>query len=182
MDIMGTGFMMRSRDFEQVGGMPSYPNLLFADMELFTEIARKSYLATTKEECFSYRIHATATTSTSTDVKVLKAFDQFINYLEKLKSDPVLSQVVSKESDHFLQQYCQGISHKVLRTPKGKRQTPSVAAIIDQFREYGRRLKGDNSFEPLNASKIKMGKTIDNNPLYHSLFLLFKKIYKKPVW
>ena len=29
MDIMGTGFMMRSADYDDVGGIPAYPSLLF---------------------------------------------------------------------------------------------------------------------------------------------------------
>jgi glycosyltransferase involved in cell wall biosynthesis len=183
MDIMGTGFMMRSRDYDKMGGMPNYPNLLFADMELWTELARKSYLAVSPKELFSYRIHATATTSTSAVKKAYDAFDRFVSYLEQLKKkDPVLAPVISKECDFVLQKYCQGITHKILRIPKNKRDTPSVAAVINQFREYGRRLKGDNSFEPLHFSKIKMGKRIDSNSLLHGVFLLFKRVYKKPVW
>lgn len=183
MDIMGTGFMMRSADYNRIGGIPPYANLLFADMELFIELAKKSYLAVSPMECFAYRTHPGATTSISTDSKTLLGFDRFVNYLEKLKSsDPSLREVIIRDADHLLLQYCQGITHKVLRTPPAKRQTPSVAAIIDQFREYGKRLKDDNSFEPLNSSKIKAGKVIDSNRLFHSLFLLFKKIYRKPVF
>jgi hypothetical protein len=166
-----------------VGGIPPYANLLFADMELFIELARKSYLAVSPTECFSYRTHPGATTSVSTDAKVYQAFDRFVNYLEQLRSkDPALAAVIETDADHLLRQYCQGITHKVLRTPRAQRQTPSVAAIIDQFREYGKRLKGNTSFEPLVFKKIKMGKTIDTNPVLHSLFLLFKKIYSKPIY
>jgi glycosyltransferase involved in cell wall biosynthesis len=182
MDIMGTGFMMRSVDFDAVGGMPSYPSLLFADMELFIELSQKGYLAVASEECFSYRKHAGATTSTSTDLKVFNAFDQFINYLEKLKnSDSSLGNVISRDSDRLLSQYCQGITHKILRTRYSERQTPSVNQVIDRFREYGRRLKGDNSYEPLAFTSIKLGKIIDSNPVTRSLFRLFKKIRRKPV-
>lgn len=183
MDIMGTGFMMRSRDYDETGGIPDYPNLLFADMELWTELARKSYLVVSTKELFAYRIHPTATTSTSTAKKALDAFDRFVSYLEKLKNiDPALATVISKECDFVLQKYCQGITHKILRTPKDQRETPSVSAVIDGFRDYGRRLKGNNSFEPLHYPKIKLGKRIDDNPLLHKIFLLLKRMYKKPVW
>ncbi len=182
MDIMGTGFMMRSRDFDEGGGMPAYPNLLFADMELWIEMSRKGYLAVAKEECFSYRKHGGATTSTSTDLKVLHAFDQFVNYLEKLeKTDPTLTKTIKEDSGELLAEYCQGITHKTLRTPYRLRQTPSVSEIIDQFRQYGKRLRGDLGFEPLDSKLIRAGKTIDSNWLTRSLFLLFKKIRRKPV-
>jgi len=183
MDVIGTGFMMRSKDYDSGGGIVAYPNLLFADMNLWIELSKKSYLAVEKRECFSYRTHLTATTATSPDVKILKAVEQFVYYLDNLKnSDPALAEVIKKDCDHFLRQYCQGITHKVLRTPHKKRHTPSVAEIIDQFREFGRMLREDNSFEPMNSVKIKTGKIIDSNPVFHSMFLLFKKLYPKPVF
>jgi glycosyltransferase involved in cell wall biosynthesis len=182
MDIMGTGFMMRSAEYDRIGGIPAYANLLFADMELWTELARKSYLAVSQQECFSYRIHPAATTSTSVAQKAIQAYDRFVQYLLKIKKeDPPLAKVIYNDADYFLNQYCQGITHKVLRTAHSKRETASVSEIIDRFREYGKELKGDNSFEPLSNKKIKLGKTIDENVFLHSLFLLFKKIYSKPV-
>jgi glycosyltransferase involved in cell wall biosynthesis len=181
-DMMGTGFMMRSRDYDVVGGMPGYPNLLFADMHLWIELSRISCMVTTKEECFSYRLHKSSMTSSSMDVKFLAAFDRLVEYLYKVKTNNhVLSAVITFHADQLLRQYCQGITHRILRTPRKERQTPSIAAIIDQFREYGMRLKGNNKFEPLDSRKIRIGKWIDEHPWAHSLFLLFKKIYNKPV-
>ena len=183
MDIMGTGFMTRSVDYDSIDGIKPYPNLLFADMELWIELGRKSYLAVAAEECFSYRQHPAATTSTSTDNKVLKAFEQFVNYLEWLsKSEIQLRDTISASSLVLLRDYCQGISHKILRTPKSQRETPSVEEVINLFRQYGKRLRGDDAFEPLQSQKVKLGKVIDNNQLLHSLFLLFKKFYRKPVY
>ncbi len=42
-DIMGTGFMMRSADYDRVGGIPSYHNLLFADMELWLSLLLSAF-------------------------------------------------------------------------------------------------------------------------------------------
>lgn len=179
-DLMGTGFMMRSADYDRIGGIPSYPNLLFADMELWIELARKSYLAVDSRQAFSYRKHLNATTSSSSDAKFLQSFDRLINYLFNLKkSDPLLAPVIKEDSAALLKLYCQGITHKVLRTPKSKRQTPSVKEIIEQFREYGKKM--GNNFEPLDSGKIRAGKIVDSNLLLHSIFLLFKSMYKKPV-
>jgi glycosyltransferase involved in cell wall biosynthesis len=179
-DLMGTGFMMRSSDYDRIGGIPSYPNLLFADMGLWIELARKSYLAVDRREVFSYRKHVSATTTTSSDTKFLQAFDMLISYLFNLKkSDPLLAPVITRDSAVLLKQYCQGITHKILRTPKAKRQTSSVEKVIDQFREYGKKM--GNDFEPLDFKKIRAGEIIDSNLLLHSIFLLFKRMYKKPV-
>ncbi len=180
-DLMGTGFMMRSADHDSIGGIPPYPNLLFADMQLWIELSRKGYLAVDKRECFAYRKHLAATTSVSSDAKFLESFELLVNYLSELRqADPELATVISNDSNCLLRQYCQGITHKVLRTPKSKRQTPGVAEIIDLFRDYGRRL-GSESFEPLNYKSIRTGNLVDNSSLLHSLFLLFKKVYNKPI-
>jgi len=180
-DLMGTGFMMRSKDYERVGGIPLYPNLLFADMELWIRLACIKYMAVAQGECFSYRKHPSATTSSSSDARFIHAFDLLVNYLRELKKQsPALAPVISRDGVELLRQYCQGITHKVLRTPKAKRQTASVSELIGIFREYGKQLC-DGKFEPLDYPKIRAGKLIDSNSIFHAGFLLFKKIYNKPV-
>ena len=180
-DLMGTGFMMRSHDYEDVGGIPLYPNLLFADMELFIELSRKAYLAVDKQECFSYRRHAGSTTSSSSDARFLQSFDLLITYLSDLKKNaPLLAPFIERDSSELLRQYCQTITHRILRTPKCKRETPPVADIIDQFRGFGKKM-GNDAFEPLDFKMIQIGKAIDSNSILRSLFLGFKKIFPKPL-
>lgn len=182
MDIMGTGFMVRTNDYDAIGGMPAYPSLLFADMELWIELSRRSFLAVAKNECFSYRVHAAATTPNSADLDVLEAFDLFVDYLEKLKKeDNQLAVTIGRDSKQLLKQYCQGITHRVLRTPHKTRLTPSVAVIIGKFREYGSRLLDGDKYEPLDSKIVKLGMIIDENPFLHSVYLLFRKVYSKPL-
>lgn len=180
--LMGTGFMMRGTDYDKVGGIPPYPKLLFADMQLFISLALLGYMATSPFEVFSYRIHAEATTSVSTDKAFIESFDQLVSYFASIKNiSPQIDDAVAASAPFLLEKYGQGISHKILKTPKSKRETPSVSEIIEQFRKYGLALTGNSRFDPLSYKKIKLGKTIDNNVLYHSLFLLFKRFFKKPV-
>jgi len=180
-DLMGTGFMMRSRDYDAIGGIPAYPNLLFADMELWIELARKKYLAVAPDEVFSYRKHVSSTTSSSSDARFLSSFDRLVNYFSELKEkDPSVADVIERDSTELLRQYCQGLTHRLLRTPKKERQIARVADVINQFREYGKKL-GSKNFEPLNYESIKMGKMIDDNSILNFLFLAFKKIYNKPI-
>jgi GT2 family glycosyltransferase len=54
-DIMGTGFMMRAKDYDAVGGIPAaYPNLLFADMELWLRLTMKGYKVTSPKYYQNY--------------------------------------------------------------------------------------------------------------------------------
>ncbi len=178
-DLMGTGFMMRSTDYDSVGGIPPYPNLLFADMELWIELSIKNFLAVDSRETFSYRKHTAATTSTSSDAKFLQAFELLMQYLFSLrKRRPDLSPAIVRDSEELLRQYCQGITHRILRTPGNMRKAPPVSTVIEQFRSYGEKM--GNRFEPLAYRNIRFGKIVDSNSLLHSLFLLFKKFYHKP--
>jgi GT2 family glycosyltransferase len=108
-DTMGTGFMMRSNDFDEVGGMPNYPKLLFADMELWQRLTDKSYLAVEHAELFSYRRHSGATTA-STDISmIIQAVEKFIDYLSQLSNtDQKYAELIRNEGNTLLKQYCQG--------------------------------------------------------------------------
>ena len=56
-DTMGTGYMMRSKDYDDIGGIPAYPDLMFADHSLWIKLASLTYKATSPYERFLYRLH-----------------------------------------------------------------------------------------------------------------------------
>jgi glycosyltransferase involved in cell wall biosynthesis len=181
-DTMGTGFMMRSRDYDACGGIPPrYPNLLFADFELFINLSKIGYKATSSEPAFSFRIHQ-STTTTSSDLKFHESFAIFIDYLYSLKrADPVFNKVIERYVLDFLSLYCKGLSHRLLRTPMSKRQGKSVKYFISLTKSYADKLVPGNSFDPEKQFSVKFAKQIDNNPVSRALFLLFKKVRTKPV-
>ena len=179
-DTMGTGFMMRAADYDLCGGIPAYPNLLFADFELWINLTVKAYKATSAEECFAFRLHQSMTTR-SPDIKFHKAFEQFIGYLGKLKKDEKLRRVIEKYSVSFIEFYCKGLSHRLLRTPKQKREGQTVSSFLKKCKEYADSLVPGNDFNPTARYSVRLAKQIDSNFLSRSLFLLFKRIRSKPV-
>lgn len=180
-DIMGTGFMMRSKDYDCVGGIPAYPKLLFADFELWINLARISYLAVAKEETFAFRIHQSTTTSAA-DSLMLDAFDRFIVYLEKLKTEnPDYNKVITENTNALLHFHCQGLTSRLLRTGMKKRKGQTVRNIIDKFSKYAERLAPDCQYDPLENKVVRMALFIDSNLITRNLFLLFKKVYAKPL-
>jgi hypothetical protein len=180
-DVFGTGFMMRSKDYDAVGGIPLYPNLLFADFELWTQLTRLSYKATSAQEGFSYRLHQ-STTRVSPDLKMHEAFSKFIYYLDKIKNeDPKLDEVIRQNGLRFISVYCKGLSHRLLRTPLSKRQNLNVQSFIRKCKEYADLLVPGNTFNPDSIPAIKMARVIDSNAITRNLFLWFKKLYPKPV-
>jgi len=179
-DTMGTGFMMRAVDYDQCGGIPAYPNLLFADFELWINLTSKAYKATAPDECFAFRLHQSMTTS-SPDIKFHKAFEQFIAYLRRLKEDDELRKVIEKYAVSFIEFYCKGLSHRLLRTPKQQREGQTVSSFLRKCKQYADSLVPGNDFDPLARNSVRLAKQIDSNFLTRSMFLLFKKVRSKPV-
>ncbi|GAB3012395.1 hypothetical protein GCM10027051_14180 [Niabella terrae] len=180
-NLMGTGFMMRSETYDRAGGIPPYPALLFADMEIFIRLAAAGGLAVSPKELFGYRIHPQATTSISSDRRFFAAFEQLVHFLADFSVEhPELRDSVRKGSSSLLDKYCQGITHKILKTAKSQRDSPSVAEAITAFRNYGQLLT-DGAYDPRQNRSVRLGAWIDRRPFWHRMFLEFKKIYKKPV-
>lgn len=181
MDTRGTGFLMRSKDYDDLGGIPLYPNLLFADYELWLNLTRKSYKATASQNCFSFRLHY-STTSISPDIKLQQAFEQFIYFLHSLqKQDRELHEAIKQHAEEFLLVNCKGLSHRLLRTPIDKRDKLSVEAFIERCKLYSDLLIPFNTFKPTSVFSIWLARVLDSSGIGRSLFLFFKRIYSKPV-
>jgi len=182
-DVFGTGFMVRGKDYERVGGIPSYPNLLFADFELWMELTRPAFKATSQEECFSYRLHQSMTKN-SADTKVHMALSRFILYLAKLKQeDPGLKQVIEQYGLPFLASYCKGLSHRLIRTPLKERGGVTVDTFLKECKKLSETLMPGSAFDPAAADKsVRLAKLIDSNSLLRGAFLVFRRLYPKPVF
>lgn len=180
-DVMGTGFMMRAADYDQVGGIPPYPSLLFADFDLWINLTRKSYKATAAQNCFAFRVHQ-STTTISADNKLHKGFEQFVVFLQKLGAeDPLFNETIKRYAPKFLDTYSTSFSHRLLRTPPDQRQNLTVSHIIEEFEGYADRLGISDSYCPDQIKMIRLARRIDESTLLRRLFLFFKKIWSKPL-
>jgi glycosyltransferase involved in cell wall biosynthesis len=179
-DTMGTGFMMRATHYDEIGGIPLYPNLLFADFELWHQLTRRSYLAVAQEECFAFRLHQ-STTTTSSDTKFQSAFAELIDYLVKEKQDPRSNTVIEKYAVDFIDFYTKAQAHRLLRTPVNKREGKTVKDIGRQGQIFAGRLLPGNQFDPYKNFSFRLAAYIDSNPVTRAMFLGFKKVWKKPV-
>jgi len=181
LDITGTGYVMRSADYDNCGGIPPYPNLLFADFEIWLNLAGKKHIAAAHENCFAFRLHQ-STTSESADIKLQHAFQQFVGFLAYLKgSDEEMKKVIEERAAGFLSKYSTSFSHRLLRTPFKKRHGLSVQHVIDNFIGYADALGVRDQYRPEDIKTLQLALRIDKSPLLRKIFLNFKKIWKKPI-
>jgi glycosyltransferase involved in cell wall biosynthesis len=180
-DVNGTGFMLRSFDYNTVKGIPPYPNLLFADFELWINISRLAHIAISPAECFSFRLHQ-STTAISADIKMQNAFETFILFLHSLQLQSIeFDNEIKTHALEYIQVWCKGLAHRLLRTPKSKRDNLTVALFLNNCKQYANMLLPDNNFNPSANNSIRLAKLIDNFSISRNLFLIFKKIYSKPI-
>ena len=179
-DIMATGYVFKSSDYDAIGGMPTqYPNLIYADLQLWLALTKKTYLAVDNSVQFSFRIHA-STTKTSKDKILLDAFLVFLDYLNQLKNESsALASIIEENGKKFTESTTKAIAHRLLRTPKAIRKELTIDEMITKIDEKSKLLGID--YAPLQINSIRMAKLIEAVPLFNNLFLLFKKVYKKPV-
>lgn len=182
-DLMGTGYVMRSKDYDALNGIPiKYPSLLFADFELWLKLSFISYEAIAPDNCFAFRVHQ-STTSMSQDEKLHRALDIFIDYLVELSAkDKKAKNIINTFSANFLLFYCKGFAHRLMRTPLIKRQGLTVNDFITYTNKLATKLGIEEKYKPESLNAIKIAKVIDSNKLLSKLFLLFKKMVKQPIY
>jgi glycosyltransferase involved in cell wall biosynthesis len=174
----GTGYMMRSKDFDKLGGMPlQYPNLIFSDYELWIRLMEISYKATAFAECFQYREHLSVSRITNGELYQM-AFEKYVNFMVYLKNRDVrFAQVISRYGKTMLLKFCESLSHRILKTPINNR-TSKVEDIIVKFRKYAAELIPGERFEPLDESRIRYAVFFDKNSISRNAFRLLKKIIR----
>lgn len=177
------GQVMRTSDYNEVGGLPAYPNLQFADLVLWIELIRKNYRATSLKECCAKRIHESATTRSSAPIKLYHAFMEVLSYLIALKhEDSKMSGVFDRYASDFLNLYTKSIAHFLLRVPKKHRENITVETFVSQVKEKAEILINNDNFQPEKEFGIRLARQIDSNGIFRGAFVLVKKIYSKPFY
>lgn len=176
-DSTGTGYMMRSLDFDAVGGMPvQYPNLIFSDYELWIKLMMKGYKATSPKKCFSYRIHKSVSRTTN-GMAYQEAFSQYLQFLLTImESNTLIVETVRKYGSEFLLYYCESLSHRLLKTPV-KERTLTVSDFIKKCELFSAKLIPGQEFKPLNHFRIRIASQLDQSFLGRKAFALYKKLW-----
>lgn len=108
-DTWGTGYIMRSIHYDEVGGIPEYKNLLFADDALWIQMMHKSWKATASQECFACRRH-NVSTGASSGLSWIEGMEAYITFLEELsREDRAIAEAYKNYSPHYFYTLCRDI-------------------------------------------------------------------------
>ncbi|MEP6712359.1 MAG: glycosyltransferase [Ferruginibacter sp.] len=174
MDSMGTGYMMRSKHFDEVGGMhPDYPNLIFADYQLWVQLSLIGYKATSNKFCFSYRIHNSISKLTNGE-HYQQAFEKYIYFIASILKDEKVEMVVEKYGHDFLMYFCESLSHRILKTPSSARKI-KVGQFIEKCETLAAIIIPGQKFEPRKKFRITIAEKLDANEAGRRAFQFIKK-------
>jgi len=179
LEITATGFMVRSKDYDAMGGIPAYPSLLFADIELWLRLIMNSYLAVADEACFEFRLHVD-NTSKATGQFRLDAFEMLIQFFIDLKSkNEAYKTIIEKYAPGFLKNYVTGGCHKLIYINKPNRNGVTMDNIIASAKKSSTILLPGFYFAPDKLPSILSAKLIDSNAALRRLFLFYKSFQKR---
>ena len=178
LDSMGSGYMMRSADYDRLGGLPPhYPNLIFADYDLWIRLTHLNFKATALKTLFSYRLHESVSKKTN-GMQYQQAFGEYIRLIKELMDrDTNVAEVVKRYGKEMLMYYCESLSHRLLKTPIEKRRL-SVKEFISRCEEYARLIIPGQHFKPEEKFIIIIAKQIDELSITRGMFYWYKKLVK----
>ncbi|MGW1421223.1 glycosyltransferase family 2 protein [Bradyrhizobium manausense] len=107
-DVSGTGVVMRSADYDRIGGIPHFERLFFADDALWLSLMQGGYKAFDPADLCAIRMHPRkeSTTQPSAWPSLLSGLNQFADFLDVyVQSDSDAQAVVSKHAAGFMLRY-----------------------------------------------------------------------------
>jgi hypothetical protein len=111
-----------------------------------------------------------------------QAFRRFMMFLHEYRlTNQKMKESISRYAKEFIMFYCKSLSHRLMRTPKNRRNGVSVSSFIGECNEFAALVIPGENFNPLTVFSIRLARFIDSNVITRSLFLLFKKLVPKPV-
>lgn len=136
-DIFGTGYVMRSADYDRLGGIPSFEKLFFADDALWLSLMRGSYKVCDQTECFAVRIHSRSESASlpSAWAPILIGLKQFVSFLNHSAiGDLEVQKVLEDQAPNFFLAYHRNAAIFALieASQAGMRIQPEVVIQINR--------------------------------------------------
>jgi glycosyltransferase involved in cell wall biosynthesis len=140
-DITGTGVVMRSAEYDRVGGIPHFERLFFADDALWLSLMEGGYKAYDPTELCSIRMHGKkeSTTKPSSWRSLVLGLNQFFDFLgDYVLRDAEAQAAVAKHGAGFVTRYHQNLYILALVEACGLRRmidpavTNEIAASLEK--------------------------------------------------
>jgi glycosyltransferase involved in cell wall biosynthesis len=115
-DTYGTGYVYLSRRYEELGGMPQWDHLLFADDALWISLMGGTWKATAREECFACRVHPDSYGHRAGWRDWAEGMLRYLAFLQAFAAhDPVFSMALAECAPGYFLKWCNALYLRALR-------------------------------------------------------------------
>ena len=122
-DSFGTGYVMRSKQYDEIGGIPAYPNLMFADDALWVKLIGTTFKATSPQVCFSYRFRPGSVSGTPSRVALFTGLKQYLVFLRELAMENAdMDRVIKLYGPQYVAKWCQDYCYYLVKVAPWGRQ------------------------------------------------------------
>jgi glycosyltransferase involved in cell wall biosynthesis len=179
-DIFGTGYVMRSADYDRLGGIPGFEKLFFADDALWLSLLKGSYKAANPAEHFAVRIHPNSESASlpSAWSSILRGLNQFADFLHRyIKDDEPSRRVTEMLEADFLLAYHRNVYIYAL-VDACQARTRVAPAVLERIESSLAALAPAVSGRLRRSTKVALIDLLNNSPLRSQVPRLWAAYYK----
>jgi glycosyltransferase involved in cell wall biosynthesis len=134
-DSFATGYVMRSKHYDAIGGIPLFSDLLYADDALWLGLMGNSFKVTSPRVCFSYRYHLDSVSGTANQVSLFAGLQQYLAFLQEMARDNSdLARVLKIYGPQYVAKWCQNYFYHLVRVaPWGQPVDPEKRREIERL-------------------------------------------------
>lgn len=180
-DITGTGFVFRAKDYAEVGGIPGFPKLLFADYALWIALANKGNgIAIAPKKTFQFRLHENTSQKSSTSF-FCTALNEFIIFLSETAkhTNDSFSGAIKVNAPFFIEYYTRSLSNRMIREQLSDRNGLTVKDFVETIERATQKLTGSQAYRFPRTFFLKVGISIDNLPAVRNIYRGLRKLLLK---
>ena len=179
---MATGYIFKSSDYDEIGGIPThYPNIIYADIDLFLQLSLKGKVQVLPDTLFAFRWHQ-STTRTSKLETLLQALNLFGEQLAKWKQTiPEFATAIEHYADEYLLKEYRSLAHSSLRLTKQERGLYSVQYFMQSFKNAYQKIYQSKAPSLFNDWSWFLAWCIDVIAPLRELFRQWRNKRSKPI-
>lgn len=153
-DSFGTGYVMRSDQYDKIGGIPPHPDLLYSDDSLWMALMEASFKATSPRFCFSYRFHSHSVSGNPRPESLFAGLKSHLIFLRtSIRDDAEITRVMKEYGRPYVAKACRNYYYYLIKEkPWGKKvDQGKIAEINDVMKEFANQTLVDTT-----ASQLQM--------------------------
>ncbi len=106
-----------------------------------------------------------------------------MNFLISFKlTNENIKLIIEDNITNYILYYCRSLAHRLLKTTIAERGDMTVSIFIDDCVRYNNLLTSKTKLMPLKQFNIRFAKCIDDYFIPRKLYLLFRRIYNRPIY